>query len=53
MSLAHSGINHQYGEAVYSKLGKGVFGRVFLHRYNNPMQMKPNRILITTPADPK
>jgi len=42
MSLAVLGINDQYGEAVFAKLGKGVLGSVFLHRYNNRTQMKPN-----------
>jgi hypothetical protein len=39
--LPVSAINHQYEEAMCSKLGKGVLETVFLHRYNNPMQMKP------------
>ena len=51
--LPVSAINYQYGEAVYSKLGKGVFGSVFLHRYNNPMQMKPEPDPKAKLANPK
>jgi hypothetical protein len=41
MSLSVSGINHQTAEAVCSKFAKGVLAGVFLHRYNNQMQLKP------------
>jgi hypothetical protein len=41
MCLVVSGINNQLAEAGWPKLGKGCPGSVFLHRYNNPIQMKP------------
>jgi hypothetical protein len=42
MPLFVSRFTHQTAEAGCSIFGKGVFGSVFLHRYNNPMQMKPD-----------
>jgi len=42
MSLPRRSVTHNYAEAVCAKLGKGVLGSVFLHRYNNRTQMKPN-----------
>ena len=41
MCLPVSVINYQYGEAVLPKFAKGWLMSVFLHRYNNPIQMKP------------
>jgi hypothetical protein len=49
MSLSVPGINYQSGEAVWSKFVKGWLGGVFLHRYNNPMQMKPKPNPATEP----
>jgi hypothetical protein len=53
MYLPVSGITHQTAEAVSSKFAKGVLASVFLHRYNNPMQMKPKPDPETKPTDLK
>ena len=42
MSLAVPGSMSQTVEAVCSKLAKGVLADVFLHRYNNRTQLKPD-----------
>lgn len=41
MCLSVLGINNQLIEAGWSKFAIGCPGSVFLHRYNNPIQMKP------------
>jgi len=40
MCLPGLAVNYQYSEAVTSKFAKGWLMSVFLHRYNNPIQMK-------------
>jgi len=41
MRLPVLAITSQCVNAVLSKLGKRCLEGVFLHRYNNPIQMKP------------